>query len=268
MADIESNIEEWGSNHGWEADGDEWSRSWGGSDMQWYGTLLPRIHRYVPSKRIVEIACGHGRWTQFLAGVCDSLIAVDLVDKCVNACKKRFADNPNISCHKTDGKSLPMVEDRAADFIFSFDSLVHVNNEVMFGYIDEFSRVLSENGVAFIHHSNLGSILGKQSPMERKIRNKLHNMGVWRKEQAFFRDEGVGAELIADYAETKGLKCISQETFPWASGTQMVDCISVFVRKGSDFDRENQRFENPNMMKDAAAWKLLSELYGEKQRND
>ena len=48
-----------------------------------------------------------------------------------------------------DGQSLPMVADSSIDLAFSFDSLVHVEDDVMPSYLDELARVLSEDGVAF-----------------------------------------------------------------------------------------------------------------------
>ena len=38
----------------------------GRADAQWYGSLLPRIHRFLPTGQVLEIACGYGRWTQYL----------------------------------------------------------------------------------------------------------------------------------------------------------------------------------------------------------
>ena len=50
-----------------------------------------------------------------------------------------------------------MVADRSVDFAFSFDSLVHADAEVLDAYAAELARTLAPDGVAFIHHSNLGA---------------------------------------------------------------------------------------------------------------
>lgn len=50
-----------------------------------------------------------------------------------------------------------MVADSSVDFAFSFDSLVYVEAEVLKGYLTELARVLKPDGVAFLHHSNLGA---------------------------------------------------------------------------------------------------------------
>ena len=56
-----------------------------------------------------------------------------------------------------DGKSLAMVPDGSVDFAFSADSLVHAEADALEAYVHELARTLSPDGVAFIHHSNLGA---------------------------------------------------------------------------------------------------------------
>jgi hypothetical protein len=41
------------------------------------------------------------------------------------------------------------------DFVFTFDSLVHAEINDIEAYLSELSRKLSQDGVAFVHHSNL-----------------------------------------------------------------------------------------------------------------
>jgi hypothetical protein len=49
-----------------------------------------------------------------------------------------------------------MVPDDSIDFVFSFDSLVHAEADVMQAYLNQLVRKLKLNGVGFIHHSNIG----------------------------------------------------------------------------------------------------------------
>ena len=99
--------------------------------MQWYGTLLPRIHRYLPTETILEIAPGFGRWTDFLKDHCRKPIVVDLSQKCIEACRERFKACSHIAYFVNDGQSLGMIEDHAVDFAFSFDSLVHAEDRAV-----------------------------------------------------------------------------------------------------------------------------------------
>src|SRR4051812_9383186 len=123
MPTIEANYSRWDQTYDWGQAGEEWSTTWGSSHMQWYGTILPRIGKFLPANTIVEIAPGYGRWTRFLKGLCNNLIVVDLSEKCIDTCKRAFAECPHISYFVNDGRSLEMIPDRSIDFVFSFDSL-------------------------------------------------------------------------------------------------------------------------------------------------
>jgi ubiquinone/menaquinone biosynthesis C-methylase UbiE len=125
MPSLDENKALWDKSYDWSRAGEEWSREWGSSYMQWHGTLLPRMRAFLPAASVLEIAPGHGRWTRFLKDFCSRLSIVDLSATCIEACRRRFAGASNISYFVNDGRSLDMVPDGSVDFIFSFDSLVH-----------------------------------------------------------------------------------------------------------------------------------------------
>ena len=135
MPDVEWNFRTWNDQHDWEKDGDEWSISWGGARAQWFGSIYPRIHSFLPANRILEIAPGRGRWTQFLLPHFVEYVGVDLSEKCIQACKQRFSAATRAKFHQNDGRSLAMVPDASIDFVFSLDSLVHVESDVIGEYI-------------------------------------------------------------------------------------------------------------------------------------
>ncbi len=49
MPTIEENRKYWDGEYAWQDRGDEWFRDWGTVAMQWYGTMLPRIHHFLPT---------------------------------------------------------------------------------------------------------------------------------------------------------------------------------------------------------------------------
>ena len=49
MPEIEENVETWNAAASWTAEGDEWSGPWGSAEAQWWGTLLPRLHAFLPA---------------------------------------------------------------------------------------------------------------------------------------------------------------------------------------------------------------------------
>ena len=125
MVSADVNKKWWGTDYDWSEAGDEWSKPWGGPEAQWYGSLFPRVHRYLPASEIVEIACGYGRWTQFLREGCDHLTGVDISQVCVDACTERFAGDERLRFVTNDGATFPGVADTSVDLVFSYDSLVH-----------------------------------------------------------------------------------------------------------------------------------------------
>src|SRR5215475_12328876 len=127
MPTLQQNKAVWEHRHPWPKGGDEWSTSWGTSDLEWFITIRPRLTGQLPADRVLESAPGFGRWTQYLLPLCNSYIGVDLADKCVQACTERFAAVRHARFHQGDGMTLDMVEAGSIDFLFSFDSLVHAD---------------------------------------------------------------------------------------------------------------------------------------------
>jgi len=207
MTTIEKNYQIWNSEEHWEhgifgdreplLDGEKWSRPWGHSRYQWLITILPRIYKNLPTKSILEIACGRGRWTQYLLPMSEMITLVELSENNIEYCKKRFINFSNIKYIKNDGKSLDGVNDNCIDFVFSYDSLVHSDEETLESYIKEISRVLKNNGEAFIHSSNLAGIV------DRDVKNN------------HMRDNTCSAEKVIKFATKYKLNCYLQELIPW-----------------------------------------------------
>ena len=153
MPPVDWNRFEWGQRYSWPDSGEEWSRAWGGSEAQWFGAIYPRLHRHLPAHGILEIAPGYGRWTKFLIPACSSYLGIDLSANCIDACRKRFKDATHAAFFENDGLSLSRALDGSFDFVFSFDSLVHVEIDVLESYIPQLVKKLTPNGVGFLHHS-------------------------------------------------------------------------------------------------------------------
>jgi len=193
--------------------------------MQWYGSILPRISAFLPTDAILEVAAGYGRWTAFLKDLCKRLIIVDLAEKCIDRCRQRFANCSHISYFVNDGKSLEMVIDGGVDFIFSFDSLVHAEEDVLKTYTAEFAKKLPPNGVAFVHHSNLGEYIHRIEVESRlskvpKLLGLLKRLGVGYKLADSSRAPSMTAAKMATFAEECKLRCVSQELVTWGTGSR------------------------------------------------
>jgi 2-polyprenyl-3-methyl-5-hydroxy-6-metoxy-1,4-benzoquinol methylase len=234
--------------------------------MQWYGAILPRISAFVPADTIVEIAPGYGRWTAFLKDLCKHLIVVDLSERCIDRCRQRFADYSHISYFVNDGQSLDMIEDGEIDFIFSFDSLVHAEAEVLKAYAAAFAKKLRPNGAAFIHHSNLGEYIRRieaQSKLSKipMLLDVLKRLGICDNVTEQWRAPSMTAAKMAMFAEEQNLQCVSQELVTWQSSFALVDCLSTLVPRRSRWSRQCRVLRNRDFMLEAKHISHLSCLY-------
>jgi ubiquinone/menaquinone biosynthesis C-methylase UbiE len=244
---IQKNKVQW-SNYDWSQGGDEWSASWGGTEQLWHKTILPRIRRCLPSGHILEIAPGFGRCTQYLVRQCDKLTLVDLTEKCIQAYKQRFSNYPHVHYFVNDGKSLDMIEDNSVDFVFSWDSLVHVEKDVMQSYLHDLSSKLKPGGVGFLHHSNIGAF---RDPKTGKLTVKNRH----------WRGENMSAELFRVYCQEAGLSCLTQEIIAWGDSI-LNDCFSTFIKKDGIKPDKIIILENPDFMEEAKGLKNLPDIYG------
>lgn len=244
MPTIKENYGIWNEQYDWEKEGHEWSSYWGSTDAMWWGTIFPRIQEYLMNSSVVlEIAPGFGRCTDFLKNYPNSLMIVDLSEKCINSCKEKFKKEEHISYFKNDGLNLEMIPNGEIDFIFSWDSLVHAEENVLKSYIYQFKEKLSEHGVAFIHHSNLLEVSSKT--------NVVNN---------HWRAKSVSAKKVKEFCEEAGLCCFSQELINW-DGENLIDCITMITKNDSKFVRNYNKVENYRFLEEAKIIRGYYSLY-------
>ena len=226
MPSLEWNKKHWDQQYPWSAHGDEWSYSFGSAAAHWFGFILPRLHRYLPDRsaadsRIVEIAPGHGRWTQFLLDHCRTFVGYDLSESCVAFCNNRFKDRVaagTAAFSSTDGVSLGEPDD-AVDLVFCFDSLVHAERDVMQSYLRGLAKCLKQGRFAFLQHSNLGAY------------PELHNYN--NAGPYILRGTTVSAATMLADAKECGLAVLIQEGLnheTQAMNNELVDCISLIQK--------------------------------------
>jgi hypothetical protein len=267
---VERNRWAWDVKYPWADGGDSWSERWGGPAKQWHGAILPRISAFLPARTCLEIAPGYGRWTQFLKDACERLIIVDLSSRCIAACQQRFADCSNISYYVNDGRSLEMISENSVDFVFSFDSLVHVEADILEAYLQQLAVKMTKDGVGFVHHSNLGQYKSElwhlRTPVLRSILKRIRlgpaGQPVFApydpETNTGYRTFSVTAGKFEEMARRAGLQCISQELINWWFSPRLSDCLSAFTPNGSRWCRPNEIRHNPYFMDEAQRIKEAS----------
>src|SRR6266478_6247251 len=242
----------------WKEAGEEWSGPWGSSAAQWAGTIFPRIRECLPAGTILEIAPGFGRWTHYLKDYCNELWAVDKSSDCIEACQQRFASVSHVRCVLNDGRSLSMIPDDSVDFVFSFDSFVHPDREIVEAYLHELGTKLKIGGKCFIHHSNFGeyanSLRERLPPALTKLLIKAEILD-W----AHHRNPSISADLFRHLCAQQGLHCLSQELVTWR-GRRLIDCFTLFVRSDAAQQKSTKIIRNPNFMREAALIRAKSQI--------
>jgi SAM-dependent methyltransferase len=266
MPTVEKNKDIWDGSYDWSKGGEEWSHGWNGSESQWFFCIYPRVHAFLPAANIVEIAPGFGRWTGYLIKQCESYQGFDLAQKCVDACRARFSGERKAQFNVTDGMSLPGVKDKSVDLLFSFDSLVHVELEVIEGYLKEAARVLKPDGVVFFHHSNawewreifaatdkaLEGISVHPSLLPQEVKNHLMKSNLC--------GLSVSHEKVQQAALNVGLRCRSQELIDWNNPLPQ-NCLSLICRQGSKWDRPTKVYRHTDFMREMRHISMLAPLW-------
>jgi ubiquinone/menaquinone biosynthesis C-methylase UbiE len=125
-------------------------------DSQWEGEIWPFI-RGCDFTFTVELAGGHGRNTEKLRHLARTLYVVDIREENVLFLEERFQHAKNVSVVRNNGIDLAGIGDAQATFVYSWDSMVHFDSDVVRAYLREFRRVLKEGGYGFCHYSNVDS---------------------------------------------------------------------------------------------------------------
>jgi SAM-dependent methyltransferase len=248
MPTLDWNIKTWGEYYNWKDMGEEWSAIWGGSEAQWFGSLLPRLHRFLPCNNVLELACGFGRWTKFILPLTmNKFVGIDIAENCIKHCKQNFGSK-KAAFFQNDGSSLELADKIKYNLVFSFDSLVHADIEVLRKYIPQIIGLLAEDGVCFIHHSNFGQFVPPGSNLTDHIGFK------------HCRDQSSTAEEVKNIVEQHDGKLILQELVSW-EGDSLIDCFTLFARKESKYEAVKNIIPNFNFMGEANICRNIFQLY-------
>jgi len=217
MPTIKENLEMWDISHDWSRAGDEWSNQADFCNQpysKWKNSIIQNfIYPHITKKStVLEISPGHGRWSGYIIKRAKKVILVDLSPTCIEYCKKNFKKFKNVLYFINDGKSLDFLDNNSVDFIWSYDSFVHMEASVIKNYLSQFPRILKKGGIAIIHHADKNN---KLLPFARflsnfgKIGNVIKTQILFRKIRLGCRSD-VSKELFANFAKKSGLKIIKQ----------------------------------------------------------
>ncbi len=182
---ILKNYVTWNDRYHWSADGDEWTGQAARCGIPyeaWKESLIERMIRphVGQTRNVIEIAPGHGRWSEVLVPNSAFCTLVDLSSECLVKCRKRFASHSNVEYFLTTGTALPRYCTGQIDFVWSYDSFVHMAPEIVADYLGEIARVLRPGGLAILHHANISELSSHDQDKHPGWRSAVNNSVVQR----------------------------------------------------------------------------------------
>ena len=121
--------------------------------------LLP----YVTARHVgLEIGPGGGRWTRYMLGF-QRLYAVDHYPELLLELRKNFPQ-PNIVEICNNGTDFPGVTPASVDFVFSFGAFVHMDMDVISGYLANLPAVIRPQAQLVIQYSDKNKPAAQQNP--------------------------------------------------------------------------------------------------------
>lgn len=132
---------------------------------------------------VLEIGCGNGRMTRFIAQHFKKVYAVDISSRMIDLARQRLAGLGNIEFLITNGNKLPVQND-SADLVFSYIVFQHFPTKTMVEEnLREIRRIQKNNGIAKI-----------------QFRGKISSGGIFRAFKyyygVFFSEDELGNVLI------------------------------------------------------------------------
>jgi ubiquinone/menaquinone biosynthesis C-methylase UbiE len=217
MPTLDWNFKVWNATYTWPKDGDEWddfARYCGVEYEKWKDSLartflIPNLR---PESTVLEIGPGHGRWSALIPQRIPkgTLHLVDLSPSCIEFCKKKLAQYGNVKYWVNDGRSLKDIVDQSVDFVWSFDTFVHIEEPEVRAYARDLYRVMRRQSMGVIHHP------GTPTPEQRQ--NGMRSMIDSRKFAAILAENSFH---------------VIRQTSEWGDGCNMAltgDALTVFAR--------------------------------------
>ena len=111
--------------------------------------LISRIPG-VPRHKILEIGCGRGRMTQVLAGLFETVVALDISREATRRCRANV-ETSNALILLGDDRTVAAMPDNSFDVVFSYATFQHVSSPAAVRtYIASAARLLGSDGVALL----------------------------------------------------------------------------------------------------------------------
>ena len=170
-----------------------------------------RCFRKLNLDSVVELACGRGRHVPRYLDDSKHVTLVDVLDKNIDFCRRRFSQFENIDYVVNNGFDLASLKDDSYTSIFTYDAMVHFELLDIANYLNESYRVLKRGCAALYHHSN------NYSDYKASYADAIES-------RSFMSDK-----IFAYLAYRAGFEVIEQHLIDWKYPE--LDCLTLVRKK-------------------------------------
>lgn len=166
-------------------------------DLRW---LREFMERTFAGRRVIELACGTGYWTEVIGRVADSVVATDLNEEVLAVARTKPLDPAKVTLLRADAYALPAFPERftAGLAVFWWS---HVPKARLAEFLREFHRVLAPGAlVVFVDNSY---VEGSSTPVSRT--DAFGN--AWQIRRL---DDGSSHEVLKNFPTDEELRAIVQ----------------------------------------------------------
>lgn len=111
-------------------------------------TFVEELSRRLrPDMRVLELGCGGGRISRYVAPLVAELVCTDVSRAMVAEARQNLATFPNVQVAVTNGFALPEFGDATFDVVFAQGVLGYIDPNPAIALLDEVRRVLRHDGV-------------------------------------------------------------------------------------------------------------------------
>ena len=110
------------------------------------------IRNLVKGMQVLDLACGEGYGSAFLAETAESVIGVDIDQGTIDQAQKKY-QMENLRYMAGDAAAIPL-PDHSVDAVVSFETIEHISEELQQKFLREISRVLKPDGLVIMSTPN------------------------------------------------------------------------------------------------------------------
>jgi demethylmenaquinone methyltransferase/2-methoxy-6-polyprenyl-1,4-benzoquinol methylase len=141
------------------------------------GPIIEIIEKRIIGKKVLEIACGTGNWTEVLAKRAASVVAVDISPAVLKIAKRKLSGCDNVIFIQGDAYNLDCIGD-SFDILFSADWWSHIPKEFLPTYLDSSMKKLLPGSSAITIDMMLSEYFQQETCYYDEHNNRISRRGL------------------------------------------------------------------------------------------